>query len=119
MTIFALCCFSDDLSGTNVDAAAEALREAGYEVIRRPLDLKIEPELEGDDFIEVRGAGNDDKDSRDAMEADVNRILSPFGGEIDCTGALTMAELWEPKSGKEPKSGNVIWLNEERDEVPF
>jgi hypothetical protein len=53
------------------------------------------------------------------MEADVNRILSPFGGEIDCTGALTMAELWEPKSGKEPKSGNVIWLNEERDEVPF
>jgi hypothetical protein len=120
MTIFALCCFSQGCD-PDPDAASAALREAGYTVIRRPLDLKIEPDLEGDDFIEVRGKGdNDDEDSRDAMEAEVNRILEPFGGAIDPSGALTMAELWEPKIGNEkPKSGNVIWLADERDGVPF
>jgi hypothetical protein len=116
MTIFALCCFACGLD-PDPDAAAEALGAAGYEVIRRPLALKIEPELEGDDFLEIRGEGNDDEDSRDAMEAEVNRIIKPFGGEIDPTGALTMAELWEPKSGKKPKSGNVISLAEKRGKV--
>jgi hypothetical protein len=95
MTIFALCCFAAGLD-PDPDAAAEALRAAGYEVFRLPLELKATLEIEGDDFIEVRGEGNDDKDSRNAMEADVNRILSPFGGEIDCSAFRTIAEMWAP-----------------------
>jgi len=96
MTIFALCCFSAGLD-PDPDAVAEALRAAGYQVFRLPRALKKRLEVTGDDFIEVRGKGNDDDGAaRDAMEADVNRILSPFGGEIDSTGALTIAEMWTP-----------------------
>jgi hypothetical protein len=43
-----------------------------------------------DDFLEIRR----DDDSRKAMEADAERIVSLFGGEIDCSGAQTIAELW-------------------------
>ena len=82
---------------TDPDAGAEALRAAGYQVFRLPHELKATLEVEGDDFIEIRREGdNDDEDARDAMEADVNRILSPFGGEIDCSGFLTIAEMWTP-----------------------
>jgi hypothetical protein len=98
MTIFALCCFSAGLD-PDPDAAAEALRAAEYEVFRLPRALKKRLYIKGDDFIEVRGKGNDedeDEDARDAMEADVNRILSPFGGEIDCSAFRTIAEMWTP-----------------------
>ena len=95
MTIFALCCFAAGLD-PDPDAAAEALRAAGYRVFRLPQALKDTLEIKGDDFIEVRGPGNDDKDSRDAMEADVNRIVEPFGGEIDCSAFRTIAEMWTP-----------------------
>ena len=95
MTIFALCCFAAGLD-PDPDAAAEALRAAGYEVFRLPPELKATLEIQGDDFIEVRGKGNDDEDSRNAMEADVNRIVDPFGGEIDCSAFLTIAEMWAP-----------------------
>jgi hypothetical protein len=95
MTIFALCCFAEGLD-PDPDAAAEALRAAGYQVFRLPRALKATLEIEGDDFIEVRGKGNDDEDSRDAMEADVDRIVSPFGGAIDPTGCVTIAELGTP-----------------------
>jgi hypothetical protein len=115
--IFALCCFSQGCD-PDPDAAAAALSRAGYEVIRRPLALKIERGLEGDDFIEIRRAGNnDDEDARDAMEAEVERIVAPFGGAIDPSGCLTIAELWEPKTGK---NGKIIWLpNKESEEMPF
>jgi hypothetical protein len=48
MTIFGLCVFSGGLERTNSDAAAEALRAAGYEVFRLPQGRssgKIEPTL--------------------------------------------------------------------------
>ena len=97
MTIFALCVFSGGLERTDSDAGAEALRAAGYQVFRLPPVLKARLEVEGDDFIEIRREGdNDDEDGRDAMEADVNRILSPFGGEIEPFGCVTIAELWTP-----------------------
>jgi hypothetical protein len=95
MTIFALCCFAAGLD-PDPDAATEALRAAGYRVFRLPAALKARLEVEGDDFIEIRREGNDDEDSRDAMEVDVNRILSPFGGEIDCSAFMTIAEMWAP-----------------------
>ena len=95
MTIFALCCFAEGLD-PDPDAATEALHAAGYRVFRLPAALKATLEIEGDDFIEVRGEGNDDRDLRHAMEADVNRIVDPFGGEIDCSGFLTIAEMWTP-----------------------
>jgi hypothetical protein len=96
MTIFALCCFAAGLD-PDPDAATEALRAAGYRVFRLPAALKARLEVEGDDFIEIRREGNnDDENSRDAMEAEVNRILSPFGGEIDPSDCVTIAELWTP-----------------------
>ena len=96
MTIFALCCFAEGLD-PNPDAATAALRAAGYQVFRLPAALKATLEIKGDDFIEVRGEGdNDNEESRDAMKADVNRILHPFGGEIDPSYCVTIAELWTP-----------------------
>jgi hypothetical protein len=94
MTIFALCVFSGGLPRTDSDAGAEALRAAGYEVIRLPLELKATLEVEGNDFIEVRREGNDDRDSRVAMYADLDRILTPFGGGWDGSGCETIAEMW-------------------------
>ena len=85
MTIFALCIFSGGLPQTNPDAAAEALRAAGYQVFRLPPELKATLEVEGDDFIEIRREGDDDDDdSIDAMWTDAERIVSPFGGDADC-----------------------------------
>ncbi len=98
MTIFALCVFSGGLQQTNSDAGGEALRAAGYEVIRLPLELKATLEVEGDDFIEVRREGNDDEASRLAMYADLDRILKPFGGGWDGSGCETIAEMWAPNA---------------------
>ena len=103
MTIFALCVFS----GGHSDAGAEALRAAGYEVIRLPPQLKATLEVKGDDFVEIRREGNDDEDSRDAMRADVNRILDPFSGEIDGCAFMTIAEMWDAqgRGSSPPLSG--------------
>lgn len=96
MTIFALCCFGEEMN-PNPDAATEALRAVGYKVFRLPLALKMGLEIKGDDFVEVRGKGNDeDEDARDAMEAHVGRIVSRFGGAIDPSGARTIAEMFAP-----------------------
>jgi hypothetical protein len=109
MTIFALCCFAFNCPTFNPDAAAEALLAAGYKVYRLPFELKRALEIADDDFIEIRGAGNnDDEDSRDAMEADAERIVKLFGGAIDPTGALTLAELWESPGSSQQASSNRI-----------
>jgi hypothetical protein len=94
--------FSGGLERTDSDAGAEALRAAGYEVFRLPPELKKTLQVEGDDYVEIRGKGTDDDDSRDAMEADVNRILSPFGGEIDSSAFMTIAEMWAPSPARAP-----------------
>jgi hypothetical protein len=97
MTIFAMCVFSGGLPQTNPDAAAEALRAAGYQVFRLPPVLKARLEVEGDDFIEIRREGdNDDEDAREAMEAEAERIVSPFGGASEPSRGVTIAELWTP-----------------------
>jgi hypothetical protein len=63
MTISALCIFSGNLTkAADIDAAAEALRAAGYQVFRLPPELN-NSEVEGDDFIEIRREG--DADTRD------------------------------------------------------
>ena len=85
MTISALCIFSGDLPQTNPDAAAEALRAAGYKVFRLPPALKKKLEVEGDA----------DDDSIDAMRADAERIASPFGGYVDCCGAASIEPFAE------------------------
>jgi hypothetical protein len=89
MTIFALCCFAFNCPTFNPDAAAEALRAAGFKVYRLPPLLKVALEFP-DDFLEIRR----DDDSREAMEADAERIVSLFGGAIDPSDARTIAELW-------------------------
>ena len=88
MTISALCIFAGDLPQTNPDAAAEALRAAGYQVFRLPPELN-NSEVEGDDFIEIRREGDADDDSIHAMWTDAERIVSPFGGYADCCGAAS------------------------------
>lgn len=90
MTISALCVFSGDLPRTDSDAAAEALRAAGYEVFRLPPDLQAKHDglikdggaVEGDDFIEIRRDGDDDS----IMWKDAERIVDPLGGYVDCVG---------------------------------
>jgi hypothetical protein len=97
MTISALCIFSGDLPENNPDAAAEALRVAGYQVFRLPPELKaaLELEVEGDDFIEVRRKGDIDRGSLGAMMTDVERVISPFGGLADCVGAASIEPFAE------------------------
>ena len=108
MTIFALCGFSAG-QNPNPDAGTEALRQAGYTVFRLPPALKADLEFEGDDYIEVRGAG--EEDARDAMKADVNRILEPFGGWIDdYSGFLTIAEMWAPQPPPLPRCDHCMDL---------
>ena len=84
MTIFALCVFSGGLDQPTPTLGPRRCARPDTQVFRLPPALKATLEVKGDDFVEVRREGNDDEDSRDAMEADVNRILEPFGGEIDC-----------------------------------
>jgi hypothetical protein len=93
MTIFSLCVFSCSLN-PDPDAAAEVLRAAGFKVYRLPSLLKVALEFPGDDFLEIRREGADDEGSLMAMRADAERIVSVFGGGIDCSGAQTIAELW-------------------------
>jgi hypothetical protein len=79
MTISALCIFSGDLPENNPDAAAAALRAAGYQVFRPPPELKATCYFEDDDFddfIEIRREGDADDDSIDAMRADAERIFA-------------------------------------------
>jgi hypothetical protein len=85
MTISALCIFAGDNPKANPDAAAEALRAAGYQVFRLPPELN-NSEVEGDDFIEIRREGDADDDAIHAMWADAQRIVDPVGGDVDCVG---------------------------------
>ena len=68
----------------NPDAGAEALRAAGYRSFAcRP---SSKPRWRSKATTSLRSAAKamTDEDARDAMEADVSRIVYPFGGEIDC-----------------------------------
>ena len=86
MTILsALCIFAGDNPQANPDAAAEALRAAGFTVFRLPAELH-NSEVEGDDFIEIRREGDADDDAIHAMWTDARRIVDPFGGDVDCVG---------------------------------
>ena len=77
MPVFsALCVFSGTESETNPDAAAEALRAAGYQVFRLPPELK-NSEVEGDDFLEIRREGDADDDAINAVWADAQRVVDP------------------------------------------
>jgi hypothetical protein len=88
MIISTLCIFSGGLPETDSDAAAKALRAAGYEIYRLPLELKAKLEVEGDDFIEVRRRAR--ADASETIMADVERIVWPFGGYADCTCEAAM-----------------------------
>ena len=85
MTISALCIFAGDNPKANPDAAAEALRAAGYQVFRLPPERHVS-EVEGDDFIEIRREGDADDDAINVMWEDARRIVDPFGGDVDCVG---------------------------------
>ena len=117
VTLSATCVFAGDNPQAKPDAAAEALRAAGYEVFRLPLSIKAMLEIEGDDFIEAHREADDfikirreaevikirrkagdkiEDEAKDeaedeayairAMQADVGRIIGPFGGDMpeDC-----------------------------------
>jgi hypothetical protein len=83
--------FSGDLPGSDSDAAAEALRAAGFVVFRLPLELKAKLDVEGDDYIEIRRADR----SRNKMEAEANRIVAPLGGDVLC-GVESIVEVFAP-----------------------
>jgi hypothetical protein len=89
MIISTLCIFSGDLPETNPNAAAKALRAAGYKIFRLPPELRAKLEVEGDDFIEVRRRARADAFLETIM-AHVERIVSPFGGYADGTCEAAM-----------------------------
>jgi hypothetical protein len=91
MIISALCIFAEDYEGDKANAAAEALRAAGYQVFRLSPEQKARLEIEGDDFIEARRRGGDDFAS-DAMRDDVIRVVGPFGGDVDDVGGPASVE---------------------------
>jgi hypothetical protein len=103
MTILsALCIFSGNLPETNSDAAAEALRAAGYEVFRLPPELKATLDVEGDDFIEIRREGEDNDDDIHALYRDAERIVSPFGGYADSFGVASPEPFLELTAPPDP-----------------
>jgi hypothetical protein len=99
-----VCVFSGDLPETDSDAAAKALRAAGFEVFRLPLELKAKLDILGDDYIEIR---RNDR-SRDAMEAEVDRIVEPLGGRVEI-GIESILEFFAPPPPPR-RDGNVVRL---------
>jgi hypothetical protein len=102
MTISALCIFAGDNPQAKPDAAAEALRAAGYQVFRLPPELN-NSEVEGDDFIEIRREGDADDDAIDALWADAERIVKPFGGDVDDVGAASAEPFLELTAPSPPR----------------
>jgi hypothetical protein len=85
MTVLALAVFSGALRDLDVDAAAEDLRKAGYTVHRMPSEFVLRVCHPLDDFIEATfdiDAYADDK-TLDAIRAEVDAIVDPFGGLVD------------------------------------
>jgi hypothetical protein len=58
--LIANCAFSGDLFPT-VDAAVEALTQAGYHLNRAPEEIRARADVEGDDYLEVRVIGDEDE----------------------------------------------------------
>jgi hypothetical protein len=98
--------FSGDLEKTDSDAAAEALRAAGFVVYRLPPELKAKLDVPGDDFIEIRRADR----SRDMMEVEANCIVEPFGGFVEL-GFESILEFFIPPPPLPPgRNSNVVRL---------
>jgi hypothetical protein len=108
MTISALCIFSGNLPRTNPDAAAKALRAAGYQVFRLPPKLRATLDVEGDDFIEIRREGDANDDAIDAMWADARRIVEPFDGDVDCVGPASEEPFLELTASSPPRCAHCI-----------
>jgi hypothetical protein len=99
--------FSGDMPGSDSDAAAEALRAAGFEVYRLPPVLKAKLDVPGDDFIEIRRGD----DSREEMEVEAECIVEPLGGRVEC-GVESILEFFMPPPPL-PRS-NVVSLAKRR-----
>jgi hypothetical protein len=113
-----VCVFSGDLPETDSDAAAEALRAAGFEVYRLPPAVKATVEADGepgDDFIEIRRGDR----SRAGMESDAEDIVEQFGGRVEL-GMESLADVWMPDEGAPkpppPPKSNVVRLAGRRKE---
>ena len=107
MTISALCIFSGNMPKSDPDAAAEALRAAGYQVFRLPPELN-NSEVEGDDVIEICRDGDADDDAINAMWADAQRTVDPFGGDVDCVGAASEVPFVELLAPSLPRCAHCI-----------
>jgi hypothetical protein len=116
MPVFsALCIFAGDNPQANPDAAAEALRAAGYQVFRLPPAFRDTLYINGDDFVEIRKRDDDDeKDADDlasAIRADTERIVEPFGGDVDCVGAANPLPFIDLFLGQGKTSGTYAsWV---------
>ena len=110
-----MCIFAGDNPQANPDAAAEALRAAGYEVFRLPPAFRDTLYINGDDFVEIRKRDDDDeKDADDlasAIRADTERIVEPFGGDVDCVGAANPLPFIDLFLGQGKTSGTYAsWV---------
>jgi hypothetical protein len=64
----------------DVDAAADALKEAGYEVHRLPEKLRKRLDHPLDDFLEAWIEDDDDDYGMEAVMDEVESIVAPYGG---------------------------------------
>jgi hypothetical protein len=76
MRLLANIAFGGDLPQLNVDAAAEALRKAGYDVHRAPEKYRERYDHPLDDFIEAYIEGDDES----AVMDEINALVEAYGG---------------------------------------
>jgi hypothetical protein len=77
--------FSGDMN-PDPDGCEAALREAGYEVTRMPERFKKLMSVPGDEFLEAMKVG-----TTDAICAELNAIVEPFGADADDFGEFDPA----------------------------
>jgi hypothetical protein len=78
----AVIAFSGGLS-PDVDAAAVALRKAGFEVLRMPSEYHKRMDVPGDECVEAYKMHDENHDEDDALHAmfeEVNALVDQYGG---------------------------------------
>jgi hypothetical protein len=100
--------FSGNLVELDVDAAADALRKAGYRVYRLPGKYTTRLTHPLDDFIEAHTVADDCDKVIDAIMDEVDGIVDPYGGWcVECGPVepdnVPFAEMFDPTRFRAPQ----------------
>jgi hypothetical protein len=80
--------FAGDLDDFDPDAAAVALRRAGFDVMRMPATFRSRMEIPQDDFILVCTDGPETEKFIGAVMKEIDGIVSDYGGLLDECGPI-------------------------------